>query len=85
MMKFNAIKYFYNNPFAPTLSTLITFLSLFIMFTYGCHAEPTTAHYAKDHLSFNFPADWVAKEDYRASGSRRSVSVETPGTSLVRI
>lgn len=63
----------------------ITNLALFVLLTAGCDAKQATFNYAKNGLAFEVPAAWVVKEDYRAPGSRRSVSVETPDTSLVLI
>jgi hypothetical protein len=64
--------------------SLITF-ALLVLFNAGCHAKQDTVNYEKNGLVFSVPATWVVKEDYRAPGSRRSVSIETPETSLVLI
>lgn len=63
----------------------IAMLILFMLLNVGCYAEQASVNYAKNGLVFDAPATWVIKEDYRAPGSRRSVSVESPDTSLVLI
>lgn len=79
--------FFHTNRFCRNqqgLPLIVTF-ALFVLFNTGCHAKQDTVNYEKNGLVFSVPATWAVKEDYRAPGSRRSVSIATPETSLVLI
>jgi len=51
----------------------------------NCYAAGATHKYSKDRLSFEYPASWKVDEDLQYPGTRRSISVETPKTSLITI
>jgi len=57
----------------------------FISIATNCYAAETTHKYSKDGLSFEYLTSWKVNEDLQYPGSRRSVSVETPKTSLITI
>jgi len=60
-------------------------LPLLFSLAIGCHAGQSTATYKKDGLSFSYPDNWKVDDNFRFPGTRRSLSVESPDTSLVLI
>lgn len=67
------------------LNPLFILLAVFSFLVGSSHATQAATTYRKDHLSFKLPTGWVAKEDFRSPGTRRSIGVDTNGTSLILI
>ncbi len=66
------------------LSSLVALFSILSLVS-GCHAEESTHSYAKNGLSFHYPATWKINDDFLLPGTRRALSVETPTPSIIRI
>ena len=64
-------------------NSLFILLVVFSLLVGSSHDSQAATTYRKDQLSFKLPTGWVAKEDYMAPGSRRSIGVDTTGASLI--